>query len=248
MINAVIFDLDGTLIKSERLKASCYHRAIQELGRTDVSLEQVLESYQEVVGQTRLVLSRHIMDVFSLEELCIPLMAQYGAAEPADVLTAIRLRLYDELVSDDAVLRENQWPHTVALVNAAHSNGCQIGLATSSRTAEAERVLRALNLTESFAAVVGLDQVTHGKPDPEIYLTTASRLGVDPAHCLVIEDSPPGVEAGLAAGMNVIGVANSFTLLGLHNSSLPHDWIVHDPELLASTVDRRIREHNAAEE
>ena len=246
MINAVIFDLDGTLIKSERLKAWSYHKAIEELGRTDVSLDQVTDVYQKLVGQTRQVISSQIIDAFDLKELCGPLMARYEADDPVGVLTAIRLRIYDELVSDDAVLRENQWPYTVDLVHAAHSNGCRIALATSSLTAEAERVLRALDLTSTFEVVMGLDQVTRGKPDPEIYLTVAARLGVEPDHCLVIEDSPPGVAAGLAAGMNVIGVANPFTLLGLHDSQLPHDWIVHDPDQLAATVDRRIREHNAA--
>ncbi len=246
MIAAVIFDLDGTLIKSERLKAHSYHQAIQELGRSDVSLDQVTEVYQKVIGQTRHVISSQIMDAFGLEKLCLPLMAQYGADKPAGVLTAMRLRIYDKLVADDSTLRENQWPYAVDLVNAAHSNGCRIGLATSSLTAEAVRVLKALDLTDTFEAVVGLDQVTRGKPDPEVYLTAAARLGVDPEHCLVIEDSPPGVAAGLAAGMNVIGVANPFTLLGLHESQLSHDWIVHDPDQLASTVERRIREHNAA--
>ncbi|HEU0073775.1 MAG TPA: HAD-IA family hydrolase [Dehalococcoidia bacterium] len=109
------------------------------------------------------------------------------------------------------------------------------------------RVVEALGLTEAFDAIIGLDQVTRGKPDPDIYLRAATALGISPSHCLVIEDSPPGVAAGLAAGMNVIGVANPFTLLGLHDTQLNHDWIVHDPDQLAATVARRIREHNAFE-
>ena len=247
MISAVIFDLDGTLIKSERLKACCYHRAIQNLGRTDVTLDQVIELYQQVVGQTRQVVSHHIMGALALQDALVPLMAQYGVDEPAGVLTAMRLRIYEELIADDSTLRENQWPYTVDLVRAARENGCRIALATSSLTAEAEHVVNALDLNDAFDVIVGLDQVTHGKPDPEVYLKAATALGVAPAHCLVIEDSPPGVAAGLAAGMNVVGVANPFTLLGLHSSSLPHEWIVHDPDQLAATVDRRIREHNASE-
>lgn len=248
MISAVIFDLDGTLIKSERLKALCYHRAIQSLGRVDVTLERVIELYQQVVGQTRHVVSRHVMYSLGLQDALTPLMTKYGVDEPAAVLTAMRLQIYEELIADDTTLRENQWPYTVDLVRAAHDNGCRIALATSSLTAEAERVVRALRLTHEFDAIVGLDQVARGKPDPEVYLKAAAKLDVSPSHCLVIEDSPPGVAAGLAAGMNVVGVANPFTLLGLHNSALGHEWLVHDPDQLAATVDRRIREHNASEQ
>ncbi len=182
--------------------------ALQELGRSDVTLEEVFDVYKQVVGQTRQVISRHIMESFGLEDRCISLMDQYDADEPAFVLTAMRLRLYEELIADNSTLRENAWPHTVDLVRAANKNGCRIALATSSLTSEAERAVEALGLTEVFEATVGLDQVERGKPDPEIYLKTAAELGVAPAHCLVIEDSPPGVAAGLAAGMNVIGVAN----------------------------------------
>ena len=244
MIDAVIFDLDGTLINSERLKAECYHRAVQQLGRTHVTLEQVIELYKEIVGQTRHEISRRVMEAFDLEALCIPLMEQYGVKEPVHVLTAIRLGLYEKLTADEDVLRANQWPYTVDLVRAVQANGCRIALATSSLTAEARRAVGALGLTEAFEAVIGLDQVIKGKPDPEIYLKAAAMLGVEPAHCMVIEDSPPGVAAGLAAGMNVIGVANPLTLLGLHDSALDHDWIVHEPDKLAATVDRRIWEHN----
>jgi len=243
MIKAMIFDLDGTLAQTERLKALSYHRAVAQLG-LDVSEADVIELYKEVVGQTRHVVSRHIMEKLGLEAACIPLMPQYGASEPAEVLTALRLSFYEAFIADDAVLRENRWPFTVDLVRTAKKSGCRIALATSSLTAEAKRVLKALDLEQEFDAVVGLDQVRRGKPDPEIYLTAAQRLGVPPVDCLVIEDSPPGVAAALAAGMNVIGVATPFTLLGLHAPDLiDHEWIVHDPELLLETVNRRIEQH-----
>lgn len=243
MIRAMIFDLDGTLAQTERIKALSYHRAVAQLG-LDVSEAEVVELYKEVVGQTRHVVSRHIMERLGLEAACVPLMAQYAAREPAEVLTALRLALYEAFISDDAVLRENRWPYTVDLVRTARQSGCRIALATSSLTAEARRVLKALDLEQEFDAVVGLDQVVRGKPDPEIYLTAAARLGVPPADCLVIEDSPPGVAAALAAGMNVIGVATPFTLLGLHAPDLiDHQWIVHEPERLLETVNRRIEQH-----
>ncbi|MPZ24647.1 MAG: HAD-IA family hydrolase [Dehalococcoidia bacterium] len=77
-------------------------------------------------------------------------------------------------------------------MRTAREKGCRIALATSSLTTEAQRVVQALDLTGDFDAIIGLDQVTHGKPDPEINLKAAAALGVAPAHCLVIEDSSPG--------------------------------------------------------
>ena len=70
-------------------------------------------------------------------------------------------------------------------------------------------------------------------------------LDVQAQDCLVLEDSPNGVRAGVAAGMNVIAVATPFTMADLHSSQvLEHAWMVHDPETLLSVVRDRIAEHN----
>ena len=156
MIKAMIFDLHGTLAQTERLKALSYHRSVVQLG-CEVAEDEVIALYKEVVGQTRNVVSRHIMEKLKLRAACIPLMPQYAASEPADVLTAMRLSIYTALISDDAILRENRWPYAVDLVRLAKKAGCRITLATSSLTEEAMHVLRALDLEREFDAVVGLD-------------------------------------------------------------------------------------------
>ena len=75
-------------------------------------------------------------------------------------------------------------------------------------------------------------------------LLAARRLDVEPTDCLVLEDSPAGVSAGVAAGMNVIAVATPFTIAGLHDSNaLEHAWVVHDPDELLDVVRSRIEEH-----
>lgn len=248
MIQAVIFDLDGTLVQTERLKARAYYRAINELLGYPVSEDRVVELYKQVVGQTRETVSRHLMIELDLEARVREKMAAYGASEPWQALTAMRLSVYEKMIADPEVLRSNQWPHNVGLIQIARSNGCLTALATSSLTAEAQYVLSVLGLDDQFEAIVGLDQVTRGKPDPEIYLTAAARLGVPPAECLVIEDSPPGIQAALAAGMNPIAVATPFTRAGLHAAGLlDHEWVVHDPADLLDTVARRIAEHNRVE-
>ena len=87
--------------------------------------------------------------------------------------------------------------------------------------------------------------MTNPKPDPEIYLLAAEKLGVDPGDCLVIEDSPSGARAGVAAGMNVIAVATPFTASGIHSSQVvEHTWVVHEAAQLVDVVRERIAEHN----
>jgi beta-phosphoglucomutase len=80
---------------------------------------------------------------------------------------------------------------------------------------EIEAILEAGGLRDAFTAVVGIDDVTRSKPSPEPYLTAMDRLaarapGLQPGECLVIEDSAPGIAAGLAAGMKVLAVTNSY--------------------------------------
>ena len=245
MIRAVIFDLDGMLVQTERLKAISYRYAVNDILGVAVSEERVFDLYKTVVGQTRDVVSRHLMVELGVEERCRDRMAAYGASEPEQVLTAMRLAIYDEMVADPQLLRENQWPHNVGLLRIVHESGCRTALATSSLTEEARYVLKAIGLEDQFEAVVGFDQVSRGKPDPEIYLRAASLLTVPPFECMVIEDSPTGVQAALAAGMNPIAVATPFTATGLHAAGLlGHDWIVHEPQDLLATVERRLIEHN----
>jgi beta-phosphoglucomutase-like phosphatase (HAD superfamily) len=77
-------------------------------------------------------------------------------------------------------------------------------VASSSERATIDRLLGSVDLLRRFAVTVAGDEVVHGKPAPDIFLLAASRLGVEPARCLVLEDSEPGARAAHAAGMAVI--------------------------------------------
>jgi beta-phosphoglucomutase len=245
VIRAMIFDLDGTLVNTEELKALAYRRAISQLRGTEVTHETVAGIYKQIVGQTRNAASRFLMEQLGLEEICRTLMPEYGVAEPWQVLTALRVTIYQEMIADQEVLRASQWPHNVGLLRIARIEGCRTALATSSYTHEAHQVLAALNLGDQFDVVIGVDQVEHPKPDPEIYLLAAERLGVPPEECMVVGDSPPGVQAGLAAKMNVVAVATPFTVERLHSAGqVDHQWVVHDPGRLLEVVQDRVREHN----
>ena len=244
MIKAIIFDLDGTLVQSEKLKAISYASAVQRLRSLDEPDPEAIEAYRSIVGSTREVASRHVMDTLGLEAELWPLMDQYAASEPAEVLSAMRRSIYDDMVSDPQVLRDNQWPHTVGLLRSAKENHCRTALATMSYREEALHVLRSLGLEDSLDLVLTREDVRDGKPSPEIYLLAATKLDVSPEDCLVLEDSPNGVRGGVAAGMNVVAVATPFTMAALHTvPDLGDAWIVHRQDELLEVVQRRVEEH-----
>ncbi len=240
-----MFDLDGTLVQTEKLKALSYAIAAQRLRGLPEPDPRAIEAYREIVGASRDVASRHIMNSLGLEVDLRPLMPEYSASQPWEVLTAMRKAIYDEMVSEPQVIRDNQWPHTVELLRIAKETNCRTALATMSYRQEAMHVLRALDLERSLDLVLTREDVRQGKPDPEIYLLGARNLGIPVEECLVLEDSPTGARAGVAAGMNVVAIATPFTMAGLHSSQVLEDaWIVHGPEELLDVVKHRIEEHN----
>ncbi|MCH8919964.1 MAG: HAD family phosphatase [Chloroflexi bacterium] len=248
MIEAIIFDLDGTLVQSEKLKAEAYAIAVQRLRRLKAPDSRAIEAYRAIVGASREVASQFVIDQLGLEPELRPLMAQYEASEPWQVLTQMRTTIYNEMVADPQVFLENQWPHTVGLLRLAKETGCRTGLATMSYRDEVDRVLRALDLERSLDLVLAREDVEKPKPDPEIYLLAARRLEVSPVECLVVEDSPNGVRAAVAAGMNVIAFATPFTIKGLHESKvLEHERILHDSDELLDMVGNVIQEHERKE-
>ena len=245
MIRAMIFDMDGVLVQNEKLKALSVAMAVQRLRGLPEPDPEGIEAYRDMVGASREVVSRHIVDKLGLESALRPLMAEYGASEPWETLGNMRRAIYDDMVADPQVVRDNQWPHTVGLLRVAKENSCRTGLATLSAREEALHFVRALGLEQTLDVVLAREDVQKGKPDPEIYLLAAQRLDVEPRDCIVIEDSPNGVRAGVAAGMNVVAFATPFTTAALHSSQvLEHAWVVHDPEKLEEMVQERIAEHN----
>jgi beta-phosphoglucomutase len=245
-MRALIFDLDGTLVQSEKLKAQSYAVAAQQVASLDEPDVRAIEAYREIVGSARDIASKHVMDALALEPFLRPLMPVLNARSPEQVLTALHVKIYNDLVADPAVIRENEWPHTTALLRTAKDSFCFTGLATMSQRPEAEHVLRSLDLLTHLDAILTREDVAEAKPDPEIYLLAAQRLGVEPAECLVLEDSVMGVRAGVAAGMNVIAVATPFTECALHRElPVPIEWVVRDPAQLANVVRRKIEAHNA---
>ena len=243
MIQGMIFDLDGTLLQTERLKAISYARAAVELCPDKLSEGEVIAAFKEVVGLSRQEVAAALMQRFGLEEVAKARMAEFGVKAPWQAFVQVRLHIYEAMIADPAVLRDNQWPHNVVLLRKARQDGHRIGLATMSHCAQVQYVLQTLNWSDAFDFVASRDDVEHGKPDPEIYLLVASGLDIPPGQCLVIEDSPVGVRSALAAGMRCIAVTTPFTREAIHAAGmLDEAWVVDDPNALAAVVERMVAE------
>ena len=143
------------------------------------------------------------------------------------------------------MLRANQWPQSVELLRAAARNGCSTAPASMSSHDQVNRVLDAVGLRDQFRVVLSREDVECPKPDPEIYRLSAELLKTPPAECLVIEESPAGVQAATAAGMHCVAVATPFTRAGLQSQNwLAQEWVVYQPSDLLQTVERLIRQQS----
>ena len=230
MIRAFIFDLDGTLVQTERLKALSYARAVMEICPRAVAQAEVVEVFKDYVGRPREEVVKRLMHEFDLYDGAARIMGRFDVGDPSEAFLRLRLRHYGEMADDPQVVRDNQWPHNVELWQLAVDAGCKTALATMSPRPRVEWVLDVLGWGERFDLVLTGDDVHRGKPDPEVYLTASDGLGVAPEECMVIEDSPAGVEAAVAAGMRCIAVATPFSGERLHALGvLEERWIVDDP-------------------
>ena len=243
MITTMIFDLDGTLVQTEKLKALSYARAAVKLCPHTLNEAVVVDAFKEVVGLSRREVALTLMEQFDLTKKAQAHMSAFGVNTPWQAFVQVRLQIYEDMLADSEVLRANHWPHNIALLRAARRNCRFVGLATMSYCPQVQRVLKVLELDKAFDFVASREDVEHGKPDPEIYLLVAQELGVQPSECLVVEDSPTGVKAALAAGMAVVAVSTPFTRQKLHEQGLlPESRIVDDPEDVEAAIAGIFRE------
>jgi HAD superfamily hydrolase (TIGR01509 family) len=157
------------------------------------------------------------------------LIAMAGLTEPPDLLLAEARERFDALV-DTAI---HPMPGLFTLLDHLQHLGIPRAVATSTRRVHALRLLGRHHLIEHFSFVLGGDEVSRGKPDPEIYRTAAARLGVDPPSMLVLEDSPAGVSAARGAGAFVVAIPHDHSPApGLSHAHLIADRL-DDPRLLA---------------
>lgn len=102
-------------------------------------------------------------------------------------------------------------PHYLKFLNQLKSRNFKTAVATSAPRANLDLIIKALKIEDEMDSMMSSEDVKHHKPDPEVYLKSAERVGVAPSHCIVFEDSFSGVSAALNAGMKVVGVLSTHT-------------------------------------
>lgn len=235
MIKALIFDLDGTLIQTEVLKATSYAQAIQQLTDHAVLEQQVLDVFGKFVGLSREKVVEGLYREF-LSELELHLGSQDSDHIKERIINK-RLSIYDKILKDEVLLSKHFCPFTLKLLHKAHSEKLQIVLATMSHLPQTTRMTTILGIADKLDLILTRDDVDKGKPDPEIYLKAKNALQLGSDECLVIEDSVNGIKAGLSAGMQVFAVTNDVTRRSVHSGNLLDDaYIVDTLEDLSSKV------------
>ena len=183
--SAVVFDMDGTLLDTETIALRAFLEACESL-----NLSGHHDAYYQCVGST----SVRIQEI---------LTAAFGHQVPYEEFYTRWVQRFDAVVADNPIRIKDGAPEILQLIADA---GVPLAVATSTSRKSALAKLASTGLLDVFEVVVGGDDVSRGKPDPEIYLTAADRLGVAASECLAIEDSDNGVRAAHSAGMTVIHV------------------------------------------
>jgi len=241
MVQALIFDLDGTLVQTEILKAISYAKAAIELGDKSFTENDVIEAFKAVVGLSRQEVAQYLMQRFELETATADRMSEFDVLTPWQAFVQVRMKVYESMLADPLAIVKYRCPYNLDLLIWARQRKFKTGLATMSHCQQAHRILRILDILYEFDFIATRDDVNAGKPDPEIYLLVAHEFNLEPGNCLVIEDSPTGVKAALAAGMQCIAVTTDFTRKNIHASNLLENrWIVDDPVNLKTIAKRYI--------
>lgn len=185
MIDGVIFDMDGTMFDTERMWATFWEPALAALGLP------YREGLAEAARGTAGVTTRNVVRQF------------YGPDCDAEAIVDSLHQVADEVFFSAPVPKKPGLDALLAWLKARH---IPMAVASSSREAMIRHNLDVWGLTQDFTAIVSGQHVAHSKPDPEIFLLTAQKLDVEPARCLVLEDSYNGVRAGAAGGFVTVMV------------------------------------------
>ena len=183
MIKAVIFDVDGTLLDTERIYMKAWKEAAAEAGF--VMPDSVLQ-------KTRAVNTKDAARIFEEE---IGNGFSYQAVRP------IRVRIAEEIIRRESPILK---PGVLELLAFLEEKGIRLAVASSTNQQGTREHLAESQILDRFEVVVGGDMVTNGKPHPDIFLKAAETLGLAPEACIVVEDSPAGIRAAHAAGMKAV--------------------------------------------
>lgn len=185
-IDALIFDMDGLLVDSEHLAEAAMTAFLDRYGhqpRAEVAVQLLGRRLPEAIAIVR--------EAYQLDLPVEELTAVYGEMR----LSALRGNV-------------RAMPGAAEIIAFGRSAGLRLALATSGHRSHANLSLTETGLAGLFDGEVTGDDVLRGKPAPDLFLLAATRIGVAPGACVVFEDAPLGVAAGVAAGMRTVAVPN----------------------------------------
>jgi 3-amino-5-hydroxybenzoic acid synthesis related protein len=199
-MSAVIFDLDGVLINSLKAMQLAFERAYAEVVGTGYA---PFEEYLRHLG-------RHMPDTLAL--------------------MGLPQAIYEPFVRESRSLTDlvEVFAGVPQLLHELRTAGLRLAVATGKTTERAEHVIEAVGLRAYFHEVIGSDAVARGKPEPDMVLLAVDRLGVRPAHAVMVGDSPLDLQAGRAAGTRVVAAA--------WGEGRVADLIAAEPEALLADV------------
>jgi len=195
---AVIFDLDGCLVDSEPLAITAITDEMREMGIENVTFDDIRSRFLGV----------------SMRVICEFIADKIGKDVGAEFVDRFEARLFDTYRTQ---LRQIEG--ATDLLAALKAAGIPMAIGTGGSVKRMTYTLETVGLADWFKGTgFSADQVTHGKPAPDLFLLAADRLGVDPAECVVIEDSPHGIQAAVSAGMRGIGFVGGSHLDGIRDT------------------------------
>ncbi|MGF7086880.1 beta-phosphoglucomutase family hydrolase [Kroppenstedtia sanguinis] len=184
-IQAVIFDLDGTLIDSEPNYFVAEKKLLEEYGIHDFNLEMK----KKYIGRS----SRTMLEDF---------IEAYQIRDSVEVLLNKKNRYYIEIAEQQTTV----YPEMKRFLQYLRKEDYPVALASGSSPEILDSILSVTGLQDSFDVVLSSETLQRGKPHPDVFLEAAKQLGIPPEHCLVIEDSQYGVEAAKRAFMYCIAI------------------------------------------
>ncbi len=203
MIKAVIFDMDGVIVDSEPIHIEAEKQTLLKYG-VKITTEE-LRTYTGTTAE------------FEFNDIIRKYKLNTTAKTLFDEKEVIMFKLLEE--------RTEPTKGVIDLIKNLKQQGFKLGIATSGHRKLAQYYLNRLGIESFFDTVVCAEDITRSKPDPEIFLKAAERLGVEPAQCVVVEDAKLGVEAATRAGMKCVGYRNPNS----GNQDLSKaDWVVSD--------------------
>ncbi|MCZ6871986.1 MAG: HAD family phosphatase [bacterium] len=198
---AVIFDMDGLLLDTESIAYKAWMQAAQKWG---IELPDAL--YFQVIG----------LNLHDTEGI---FKAHFGDSFPFHEVRQLRLNFGQELITEHGL---SPRPGAVELLVMLNAYKVPKAVATSTAKDEAWRRLHLAELSQYFDILCGGDEVERGKPAPDLFLLAAQRMGIQPADCLVLEDSEYGVQAAREAGMTPLLIPD-IKPPSDHGKSIAHD-------------------------